>query len=452
VRRWPGFLAVLLCLVELHTYAQDEASVLTLKEARRVALANRPAVKAGQLSVASAQQATAAVESARYPQLWGSLTVANALRETETINGQTVTLDSRIAAGGLNNPLVLRRDAGGLFLSQLVTDFGRTTKLVESAKNSETAQQHQAIATRAQILLEVSDAYYAALAAQAVLLVATKTVDARKLLLDRVTALTQNKLRSALDVSFAQVNLGEAQLLQLKARNAVDAAFARLSTSLGYRDGRRFTLVDEASVEVPPGELGSILADAIAARPELASLRADREAARKFADAQHALRFPTINLYAAAGVTPIGDERFSNQYGAIGVNLNIPVLDGGKITALEKGAKFKAEALSEGVTEAENNVTEAVRVAWLNAKAAYENIGITSSLKDAATQALKLADSRYNLGITSIIELNQAQLSAIGAEIAYSRAKYGYLAALDILSYQVGTLDAQVAGAAGGAR
>jgi len=249
---------------------------------------------------------------------------------------------------------------------------------------------------------------------------------------------------------FAQLNLGQAQLLQLKAQNTVDSSFARLSTSLGYRDGRRFTLADEASVEVPPGELGSFLADAIAARPELASLRADREAARKFADAQHALRFPTINLYAAAGVTPIGDERLSQQYGAIGANLNIPLLDGGKITALEKGAKFKAEALSETLTEAENNVTEAVRIAWLNANAGYQNIGTTASLKDAASQALKLAESRYNLGITSIVELNQAQPSAIDAEIAYSRAKYGYLAALDALSYQVGALDAQVA--AGGVR
>jgi len=438
--------AALLCVVVLDSVAQDQPIVLSLKDARRTALANRPAVKVGQLAVASAQQATAAVESARYPQLSGSITIANALRETETINGQQVTLDSRIAAGGLNNPLVLRRDAGGVYLSQLVTDFGRTTKLVESAKNTETAQREQANVTRAQILLEVSDAYYGALAAQAVLLVANKTVDARKVLLDRVTGLAQNKLRSALDVSFAQVNLGEAQLLQLRARNSVDAAFARLSTSLGYRDGRRFALVDEeANTQLPPRDLNTFLADAIAARPELASLRADREAARKFADAQHALRFPTINLYAAAGVTPIGDDRFSNQYGAIGVNLNLPLLDGGKITALEKGAKFRAEALSETLLESENNVTEAVRVAWLNAKAGYENIGITGTLKDAASQALKLAESRYNLGITSIVELNQAQLSAIDAEISYSRAKYGYLAALDALSYQVGALEAQVA-------
>ncbi len=60
---------------------------------------------------------------------------------------------------------------------------------------------------------------------------------------------------------------------------------------------------------------------------------------------------------------------------------------------------------------------------------------------DAASQALSLAESRYNLGITSIVELNQAQLSAIDAEIAYSRAKYDYFIARAALDYEVGALD-----------
>jgi outer membrane protein len=228
----------------------------------------------------------------------------------------------------------------------------------------------------------------------------------------------------------------------------VDAAFTRLSTSLGYRDGRRFVLKDELTVEAPPADLQPLLDKAIAARPELASLRADRAAAAKFADAQHALRYPSINLYAAGGVVPVGDERLQREYGAIGVNLSVPLFDGGKINALERGARIKSDSLSETLTEAENNVTQAVRIAWLNAKAGYENISITGHLKDAAAQALQLAESRYNLGITSTVELNQAQLSAIDAEIGYSRAKYGYLAALDVLNYQVGALDIQ-AGASG---
>jgi outer membrane protein len=241
-------------------------------------------------------------------------------------------------------------------------------------------------------------------------------------------------------VRFAEVSLDEARLLLLRAENAVDAAFSRLSNSLGYRDARRFRLEDQPSPDALPGDLDAILSDALARRPELAALRADREAADKLLQAQKALRYPTVNAFAAAGVVPVGDSRFPPNYGAIGINLNLTLFDGGKISALEQEAKLQALAASETLTEAENNVVNAVRVAWLNARASYENIAITQHLRDAASQALKLAESRYALGITSIVELNQAQLSAIDAEIGYSRAKYGYLLARAQLAYQTGAL------------
>lgn len=435
-----AFAVVLVSLFALTGVAQQQPQSLTLKDARQIALANRPLVRAADLSVEGARQNTIQVQSARYPQLTASITAADAYREKTTQNGREVMLDTRIAAGGLNNPTILRRESNGLYLSQLVTDFGRTANLVESAKLSETAQQHQAYATRTQVVLEASDAYFAAQEAQSVLQVATKTVDARSLLLDRVSAMARNKIKSELDVKFAQVNLGEARLLLLRAENAVDAAFARLSTSLGYHDARHFTLTDEPA-PAPLGDVDALLEQAVAARPDLASLRADREAAKKAVDAAKALSYPTISLYAAAGVTPYGDDRLSRNYGAIGLNLSVPLFDGGKISALQQQAQLRSLALSENLLEAQNNVLRSVRVAWLNARSGFENIAITESLRDAASQVLVLADARYKLGITSIVELNQAQLSAIDAEIGYTRAKYQYLTARAVLDFQVGSFE-----------
>ncbi|MEO8157305.1 MAG: TolC family protein [Betaproteobacteria bacterium] len=428
-----------LCAATQIALAQQPAT-LSLVQARQIALSNRPLVRAGDLSVAAAQQNTIQVKSARYPQLSASVTAVDAYRENTTQDGKDVTLDTRIAAGGLNNPTVLRRESNGLFLSQLVTDFGRTSSLVESAQLAETAQKHLAEATRAQVILEVSDAYFATLEAQAVLQVATKTVESRTLTFERIAGLARNKLKSELDVRFAQVNVEEARLLRLRADNALEAAFARLATAMGYHDARRFQLTEEPPAD-PVGPLDSLLEQAVAVRPDLASLRADREAARKSVDAAKALAYPTISLYAAAGVTPWGDERFSKNYGAIGLNLSVPLFDGGRISSLQQQAQLKALALSENLLEAENIVLRSVRVAWLNARSGYENIEITGHLRDAASQALLLADSRYKLGITSIVELNQAQLSAIDAEISYARARYQFLTARAVLDFQVGSFE-----------
>ncbi|MFO1320633.1 MAG: TolC family protein [Burkholderiales bacterium] len=436
------FIAAACVALPLHaqTSAPVDAPVLTLREAERIALANRPLLKARRFAAEGAHQARLQLEAARYPQLAGNVTAVTAHRETDIQNGREVALDTRIAAGGLNNPTVLRRDAAGLTVSQLLTDFGRTNHLVGAAASLEQAQKAQVEATRAQVMLDVSLAYYSALEAQSVLRVARKTVEARKVLVDRVTALMASKLKAELDVRFAEVNLEEARLLELRARNAVEAAFARLAAALGERSTRPVTLAEPPDGGDPPVNPELLVQQAMASRPDLAGLRAEREATRRFVDAQGAMRYPTVSAFAAAGVVPVGDDRFPRNYGAIGVNVNLTLFDGGKISALRDEARARALQASETLTEAENNVTSAVRVAWLNATAAHENIGITAHLRDVSAAALKLAETRYTLGITSVIEVNQAQLSAIDAEIGYGRARYEYLRALATLDFQLGKL------------
>ena len=154
------------------------------------------------------------MRSAYFPTVFGSVTGA------EAQDG------SRIAAGGLNNPIILDRVAAGVSVSQLVTDFGRTSDLVQTASLRAQALQQDAVTDRADVLLRVDRAYFNALRAQAILRVAQDTVNARQLVVDQVSALAPSNLKSGLDVSFAKVNLSEAQLLLLQARNDQAAAFA----------------------------------------------------------------------------------------------------------------------------------------------------------------------------------------------------------------------------------
>ncbi len=84
------------------------------------------------------------------------------------------------------------------------------------------------------------------LKAQAVLQVAQETVKNRQLVSDQITAMAKNLLKSDLDVSFANVDLSQAQLLLIQAQNDVQASFADLSAALGYADQRTFTLAGSA--------------------------------------------------------------------------------------------------------------------------------------------------------------------------------------------------------------
>src|SRR3954469_5716374 len=147
---------------------------LTLADAQRLAVQNNPRLTAAQLTAAAAAQGPKQYRAAYEPTAFASLTSVGA------DNG------SRLAAGGLNNPVVYHRLASGLTVSQMITDFGRTSNLVESAKLRASAQDQVTETTRAQILLNVSRAYFALLRARAVLQIAEQTVNARKLVADQV--------------------------------------------------------------------------------------------------------------------------------------------------------------------------------------------------------------------------------------------------------------------------
>jgi outer membrane protein len=419
--------AVLILLGAAPAVAQS-APPLSLREAEARALQQHPQVLAGQYTAQAGAEITREVRSAYFPTVFGSVT------GVESQDG------SRIAAGGLNNPIILDRAAAGVSLSQLLTDFGRTSDLVQTASLRAQALQRGAATDRADVLLRVDRAYFAALRAQAILRVAQGTVDARQLVADQVSALAQSNLKSGLDVSFARVNLSEAQLLLLQARNDQAAAFAALAAALGQPDAPTYTLVDEPLPPAPPADEAALVSQALRERPDVAGERLARESAAKFAEAERALWFPTISALGAAGVAPYRQAGINSPYSAIGINVTVPVTNGSLFAARHAEASLRARAETERVRDLENRVTRDVRIALLDAQSAFQRLDLTNQLLDQAGQALELAEARYNLGLSSIVELSQAQLSKTRAEIEQASARYDYQARMSSLRYQLGTL------------
>lgn len=401
---------------------------LTLKEAQAIALQNHPQVRATQLSASAARAVVTEVRSGYYPVSFGSLT------------GATAEHNSRIAAGYLNNPSVFDRYANGVVLSQLITDFGRTQNLVQSANLHAEAQQQNAVATRADILLQVDRAYFGTLRAISIQKVAEETVQARQLVADQVSALAKSQLKSGLDVSFANVNLAQAKLLLVQAQGDVQAAFAELSTALGYSDQRSFDLIEEAVAFSPPPDLTQLIEQAFRDRPDLAGLRLDADAARKFARAERDLWMPSITAVGSAGLIPYRQDPLTSRWAAAGLNINIPIFNGHLYGARRTEANLRADAQSQYLRDLQNRVARDVRLAWLTLNTAFQRLALTALLLDQATQALDLAQARYNLGLSSIVELSQAELNKTEAEIEQARAKYDYQSDLAVLNYQVGLL------------
>jgi len=401
---------------------------LTLRQAEQIALRNHPQIQAAANIAAASEAEVTQARAAYYPTVYGSVT------------GVDAENNSRIAAGALNNPVIYDRFAEGITANQLVTDFGRTHELVKSSDLRAKAQQENVVTTRADVLLEVDQSYFAVLKTQAVLAVARETVKARQLVSDQVTELEKNKIKSGLDVSFANVDLAQAQLLLIQANNDVDASFAQLSDALGYSDERTFVLAEEPAPSTAPAALPDSIQQALRDRPELVGQRLNANAAHSYATAERDLWLPTISAIGTAGLIPFRQDTLSPRYAAAGFNVNIPLFNGHLFGALHTEAKEEAEAQDQYLRGLQNRIVRDVRTAWLSANSGFQRLSVTQQLLAQANLAVDLAQSRYKLGLSSIVELSQAQLNQTQAQIAQASAKYDYEAQLSALDYQTGAL------------
>jgi outer membrane protein len=402
---------------------------LSLKDAEALALKNNPAISVARLTALASEQVTREVRSNLWPQAYGNLTAVDA-RE-----------NSRITAGVLNNPSVYTRAAGGATVSQLITDFGHTTNLVAGARLQARADEQNAVATKQDTLLAVDQAFYNALQTHAVLQVAEQTVASRQLLSDQVSALTKSKLRSDLDLSFANVNLAQAKLLYLDALNNDKASMAALSAILGYPTLETFELVNDTEpLAPPPAEVDPLIAEAFAKRPEILALEFQSESEEKLHRAEHDQMYPTISALGAFGDSPVRDDVIYGPYAAVGVNVEIPIFNGFLFSAKSREADLRTQATRQRRMDLRNRISRDVRTSWLAASTAFDRVNVSEQLLAQANQALDLAQTRYKLGLSSIVELSQAQLQQTQAEIGNAQAGYEYRLALSVLRYQTSGL------------
>jgi len=402
---------------------------LTQADAEKLAIKNNPRVSVAHLLALAQHQVVRETRSAELPTGIASITAEDAENA------------SRISAGSLTASRLFEHAGAGGSFTQLITDFGKTGNLVASSKLQEKAQNANALATTEDIVLAADQAFFNALQAQALLKVAQQNVGTRQTTQSQISAMTSNKLKSTLDLSFADVNLSQAKLLMLDAQNNVDSTMAALDAVLGLDRQVAYELVDDSPpLSSPPADADQLLQLALQQRPDLEALNLSQQAAVKFSHAERDQMLPSISAAGTVGTVPIRPAIYylNNWWGGIGVNMNIPVFNGFLYSAQAKEASIRAQAASEQSRDLRDRIARDVRTAWLASNTAYQRVAVTAELLSEANLALKLAQTRYQLGLSSIVELSQAQFQQTDAAIGNTDAQYQYRLALATLNYQTG--------------
>jgi outer membrane protein len=409
---------------------------LTRQDAEQIALKINPRISIAKLLALAEHQVYRESRSAEFPVFSGNITAVDAEEGT------------RIAAGTLNASLLLEHAGAGVSMSQLLTDFGRTTNLVSASKLREKAQNANAQATSEDIILATDQAFYTVLENEELLKVAQQTVTTRQSVENQIDVLAKNNLKSNLDLTFAKVNLSQAKLLQLDAQNNLESSMAALAAVLGF-DHRVTLELSGLDTEPtgPPTDVDELIRAAFEQRPDLQALTYQQQAAEKFRRAQRDQMLPTLSTLGVVGGAPVRPDCFggcfpnyftSSWYGAIGVNMSVSLFNGFLFSAEASEAKYRAQAASENTRDLRDRIARDVRTAALAANTAYQRMAVTAELAKEADLSLSLAKSRYQLGLGSIVELSQAQLQQTDAAISNVNAQYQYRLALSTLNFETG--------------
>ena len=419
------------CLFAVLTYGQDtsQAHTLTVVQAERMAIANHPRITIARLQELIGHEAVREARAPELPQAVASMTAVDAED------------GSRLTAGLLNNPTLYTRAAAGLSVSQLITDFGRTHHLMKSAQYADEASKSALTATQDEVRLVVDRAFFQALIEQRVQRIAEQAVMARQILDDEVTALTRAKLKSTLDQSIADSELPVAELHLMDARTNASNARSDLAELLGLAEDVELVLVDDEGVLEMPLNLDAqqLIEQAYHNRPDLETLLKEEAAANQMKLAEHDLQRPTIQAMAVVGDAPVrADGIAKDWYGAAGVNISIPLLNGSRFSARAKEAGFAAQQAHARVLEQRQLIELDVRKTLANAQAAYQKIAVTEQILEQANLGLQLATTRYKLGLSSMVELNEAENAQINAQMGAANARYTYRIWSADLRFQVG--------------
>ena len=246
---------------------------------------------------------------------------------------------------------------------------------------------------------------------------------------------------AAIDVTRARTQLVSAAGALLVARNQLDRARIDLTRALGLDPWTPIEITDTLTAALPvadvPATAESIVALAMARRPDLAAEIARGDVARTAKSAITAERLPRVDVagdYGVSGLTP------STSVGTrqIGVQVSIPILDGfrregraAEQTAVVRESEVRARDLRQ-------QIAAEVETALLDLASAQAQQGIASERLRLAADEMAQARERFAAGVAGNIEVINAQASLLRARDTDIDARFSAATALVALARAAG--------------
>jgi outer membrane protein TolC len=307
------------------------------------------------------------------------------------------------------------RDIGATFTIPFPDKFRLNRRVSEAVMHAAEFSYRQ---LQEQIASQAAEAYDALLVAQAQLENDRQSQDLSKSILEKTQARYDAGTVARLDVLQAKVNLAQATNQTISDDRAVMTAAASLNRVMGRAAGPLPELAQDLSLPPVWPSLSDLTRLASENRPEIASIRVQRDGARFAAELAREFWFPDLSLTLYRNFT----EGSPSAYSTAG-NIAIPLFfwqhEKGDVAA----AEYKQVELAADESDTVAQVDLDVRNAYATADAARRQaVYIRDDLLPEARDAYDVASKSYALGGSSALDLINAKSALLAATSQLTQA------------------------------
>jgi outer membrane protein TolC len=411
--------------------------VLTLENALIMALQNQPSLRIAAGNQAISEARVGQARSGYFPQVTGRVAYQRATANVATSFG-----------GGpiqrRTSPDTFGTYLNNVNLNQMIFDFGKVRSQVNTAEfNLQAARSDTETAVQTMVV-NVQQGYYSLQQAQRLVVVSEEALGQFQKHLDLAKGRFKVGVAPKIDVTTAEVDLSNARLNLITARNNLSLARVTLNNAMGIVTTDQYRVEEPKTFEQYVITQEAAFERAMRARPELVSQRALEQAAESAIKTAQADFFP--NVTGAAGYSYNGQEfPLVWNWNVLG-SLNIPIFSGfltKQQVAEARANLLRTKANGDALQQA---VLAEVSQSYLNLEAAQERLRFTATAVTQAKERMALVEGRYRAGLASAVEVTDAEVALVNAQVNDVVAMSSYQAARAQLERAMGTSVAPLRG------
>lgn len=396
---------------------------VNLDDCIRMALGNNPRIQSAMQDVFASDSRIKQVWSNYFPQLsW----------ESGYSRIRQLQLSDVFRENLIYNYWVL----GQISVSQLLYDFGVTQNRVTIRKLDNLGYRIILTGTINNVIYNVKDSYYNLLYAIEAMRVSKDTVKQYELFYNQARAFYNAGVKPKVDVTIAQVNLSNAKLRLIQSEHNVKIAMARLNNAIGIQYSTKYSTSDKLKYEQCEIELEDAIKTCEKSRPEFQLAEVKVEQAKQNIKLIKKNWFPQ---FYAQGQTEVGGRHPDSNYGySFGAYINFPTVNIMLLKHQIREARTLYSKENSNAVNTKNNVYLEVQKAYYNLDEKKNKIPVAYIGMNQARDNYELSSNRYNVGVASPVELQDAQTQYEQSQLTYYQILYEYNSARANLEQAIG--------------